>query len=165
MLIEKIIINKQNMSAMSIKGKKQDRSVHPFVEQIRDKILNIISYKIKEGFSLSQIGDLCNLDKVQIHELTSGKRGANLTLNMAFKVWKGLGGDLIELIADLEPNFPWGRIINMKEVDREVVLEVIDRMDNEEDDQEAMSAKTAIRAVVKGLPPRKDKAQASPPPK
>lgn len=106
--------------------------------------------KREENLSLEKIANLCGISKVQVFDLVKGNKGNNLTLNMAFRVYEGLGGELIELIAGLEPEFPWASIVRMKPEDREVIIEVINRLDTEEDTLE----KAIIRTIVKGLPPR-----------
>ena len=75
-------------------------NIHRLLNPIRNKILNLIEIKLKEGFTLEQIGEMCDLTKTHISTLRSGKRGANLTLNVALKIWEGLGNPPETLIID-----------------------------------------------------------------
>lgn len=79
--------------------------IHPLFESIRQKILDLIDKKNKEGISLEKIGEMCGLTKTHISTLRSGKRGSNFSLNAALKIWTGLGHPPETLIADcnIEP--------------------------------------------------------------
>ena len=76
------------------------KNLHRLVNPIRNKILNLIELKLKEGFTEEQLGGMCDFTKTQISTLRSGRRGANLTLNAALKIWEGMGYPPETLIAD-----------------------------------------------------------------
>lgn len=71
--------------------KYHEGEIHRLVPVIRDKLLKLIDKFIKEGYSQEKIGEMCGLSKVHISTLLSGRRGRNLTLNVALKIWEGLG--------------------------------------------------------------------------
>jgi hypothetical protein len=81
--------------------------------------------------------------------LSTGKKGGNLSLDMTFKIWEGLGGDLFDPICDLGSASELRRINTLGKHDREIVLDVIKFMEGPEETIE----KNIIRRIIKSLRP------------
>lgn len=77
---------------------KDDFPPHRLVPIVIDKIKQkILEAKIELG-SDAAVAERCNTSSETIQRTRTSKRGTNLTLNMALKIWEGLGNDPGDLI-------------------------------------------------------------------
>jgi len=93
---------------------------HEIVDQIHNKLLELLAKWQRAGYSPERIGDICGLSKVQIYGLLKkpgepGYKGKNLTLNTVIKIWTGLGQPLESLFTETDlGEVPW--LQKMKEI-------------------------------------------------
>lgn len=89
---------------------KDDFPPHWLVPIIIDRIKQKIAEAKIELGSDAAIAEKCNTSSETIQRTRTSKRGTNLTLNMALKIWEGLGNDPGDLIPSL--NKSKSRIFN-----------------------------------------------------
>jgi len=67
------------------------KPVHPAVKLVLEQILAAVKVALKQGDTQATLAEKCDITHQQMNRLIRGLRGSNLTLNMAFKIWEGLG--------------------------------------------------------------------------
>ena len=73
------------------------KSVHPKVKSVLERILSAVEVALQQGETQASLAEKCGITHQQMNRLIRGLRGSNLTLNMAFKVWEGLGKSIDHL--------------------------------------------------------------------
>ncbi|MDD3579481.1 MAG: helix-turn-helix transcriptional regulator [Desulfobacca sp.] len=71
-----------------------EKTTHRGVELVLKKILAGVEAALQEGETQASLAEKCGITHQQMNRLIRGLRGSNLTLNMAFKIWEGLGHKL-----------------------------------------------------------------------
>lgn len=97
---------------------------HDFMKIISRRVLARIAQERAKDQTYESIAEKCRTVKNHIYDLHKGKK--RLTLNMAFRIWEGLGGQLSELLIDVGPEPFWDQLLVMDKEEREVILQLID---------------------------------------
>jgi len=136
---------------------RDDFPPHRLVPIIVDKIKEKILEAKAELGSDAKVAEKCNTSSETIQRTRTSKRGTNLTLNMALKIWEGLGKDP----GDLIPYTNRKKSIGLKDFSPEQsqlidsVIEIINESENIDDGVSFDALKSVTEALLDKLVAKK----------
>jgi len=74
--------------------------LHPLVLKVLDKIIQELKAPRKSRYSYEEIAEKANTTPVTISRIANKERGSNISLDMAVKIWEGLGYQPETLLTD-----------------------------------------------------------------